>query len=103
MDRSISPKNSGILLRVLGLPFGLAAIVGGMVGAGILRTPGLVAGQVFAPGWIIALWIAGAVLVAITALAYVELGSAMPSAGGPYDFIRRAFGPFPGMAGVPGS
>lgn len=98
MNRSISPNGSGTLLRVLGLPFGLAAIVGGMVGAGILRTPGLVAAQVLAPGWILSLWIAGAVLVSITALAYVELGSAMPSAGGPYDFIRRAFGPFAGIA-----
>ena len=98
MDRSIAPKGSGTLLRVLGLPFGLGAIVGGMVGAGILRTPGLVAGQVFAPSWILSLWIAGAVLVSITALAYVELGSAMPCAGGPYDFIRRAFGPFAGIA-----
>jgi APA family basic amino acid/polyamine antiporter len=83
---------------VLGLPFGLAAIVGGMVGAGILRTPGLVAGQVTTPGWILSLWIAGAVLVAISALAYVELGCAIPCAGGPYDFISRAFGPFPGIA-----
>lgn len=93
-----SSKASGTLLRVLGLPFGLAAIVGGMVGAGILRTPGLVAGQLSSPAWILSMWIAGAVLVAITALAYVELGSAIPCAGGPYDFIRRAFGTFAGVA-----
>jgi APA family basic amino acid/polyamine antiporter len=80
------------------LPFGLAAIVGGMVGAGILRTPGLVAGQLFSPTWILSMWIGGAVLVAITALAYVELGSAIPCAGGPYDFIRRAFGTSTGLA-----
>lgn len=93
-----SSNASGTLLRVLGLPFGLAAIVGGMVGAGILRTPGLVAGQLFSPVWILSMWTAGAVLVAITALAYVELGSAIPCAGGPYDFIRRAFGTFAGVA-----
>lgn len=98
MDRTHSASGSGTLLRVLGLPFGIAAIVGGMVGAGILRTPGLVAAQVISPGWILLLWTAGAVLVAITALAYLELGSAIPCAGGPYDFIRRAFGPFAGIA-----
>ena len=36
----------GHLLRVLGLAFGLAAVVGGVVGQGILRAPGLVAGIV---------------------------------------------------------
>jgi APA family basic amino acid/polyamine antiporter len=98
MDPSVERKQPGILLRVLGLPFGLAAIVGGMVGAGILRTPGLVAAQVLDPTWIVSLWIAGAILVSITAMDYVELGSAMPRAGGPYDFVRLAFGPFSGIA-----
>lgn len=31
------------LLRVLGVGFGLAVVVGGMIGTGILRTPGPVA------------------------------------------------------------
>src|SRR5687767_5610505 len=39
----------------------------------------------------------GAVLAAISAFAYVELATAIPCAGGPYDFIRRAFGPLAGV------
>lgn len=31
------------LLRILGIWFGLAVAIGGMVGVGILRTPGIVA------------------------------------------------------------
>ena len=98
MSRIKVTAGSGALLRVLGVPFGLAAMVGGMVGAGILRNPGVVAGAVGTEGRMIMLWAIGAVFVGITSLAYVELGSAIPCAGGPYDFVRRAFGPFAGIA-----
>ena len=85
------------LLRVLGLIFGVAVVVGGMVGQGILRTPGIVASAVHSPESILLLWIVGAGLVAISAFAYVELGTAIPRAGGPYDFVRHAFGPLAGV------
>ncbi len=85
------------LLRVLGLIFGVAVVVGGMVGQGILRTPGIVASAVHSPESILLLWIVGAGLAAISAFAYVELGTAIPRAGGPYDFVRHAFGPLAGV------
>lgn len=85
------------LLRVLGLIFGVAVVVGGMVGQGILRTPGIVANAVHSPAVILLLWIVGAGLVAISAFAYVELGTALPAAGGPYEFVRRASGPLAGV------
>jgi len=72
-------------------------VVGGMVGQGILRTPGIVASAVHSPESILLLWIVGAGLVAISAFAYVELGTAIPRAGGPYDFVRHAFGPLAGV------
>lgn len=87
----------GKLLRVLGLVFGVAVVVGGMVGQGILRTPGIVANAVHSPQSILMLWVVGAGLVVISAFAYVELGTAMPRAGGPYDFVRHAFGPLAGV------
>lgn len=83
---------TGHLLRVLGLAFGLAVVVGGVVGQGILRTPGIVANAVSDPFWIMALWTAGGLLLLIDACAMVELGSSMPKAGGPYVYARRAFG-----------
>ena len=92
-----SSESSGTLLRVLGVIFGIAAVVGGMVGQGILRQPGIVAGAVHSPALILSLWLGGAVLAGITALAYVELGTAIPCAGGPFDFVRRAFGALPGI------
>jgi APA family basic amino acid/polyamine antiporter len=84
------------LLRVLGLGFGLAVVVGGVVGQGILRAPGIVAGALPHASMIIACWIAGGLLAMITALPLVELASGIPRAGGPYVFATRAFGPLAG-------
>jgi APA family basic amino acid/polyamine antiporter len=80
------------LLRIFGVGFGLAAVIGGMVGQGILRSPGVVASTVPDPTMAMALWVFGAVVSVLSALAYVELGSAIPAAGGPFDYMRRAFG-----------
>ena len=90
-------SSRGSLLRVLGVAFGIAAVVGGMVGQGILRTPGIIAGAVHSPELILVLWVMGALLAGISALAYIELATAIPCAGGTYDFIRRGFGPLAGV------
>jgi APA family basic amino acid/polyamine antiporter len=87
----------GSLLRILGMAFGIAVVVGGMVGQGIFRTPGIIAAAVHSPGLILSLWVMGALLAGINAFAYVELGTAIPCAGGTYDFVRRAFGPLAGV------
>ena len=83
---------TGELLRVLGLVFGIAAVVGGSVGQGIFRTPGIVAGAVPDPTLILLLWAAGATIAAISAIPYAELGAAVPRAGGPYVFVSRGLG-----------
>jgi APA family basic amino acid/polyamine antiporter len=68
-----------------------------MVGQGILRTPGIIAGAVHSPQLILGFWAMGGVLAAISAFAYVELATAIPCAGGSYDFVKRAFGPLAGV------
>ncbi|MFZ9395160.1 MAG: APC family permease [Erythrobacter sp.] len=85
-------KNRGELLRVLGLAFGLAAVVGSVIGQGILRSPGVVAEATGSATVIIALWVAGALVAMLSALPYAELGAAIPRAGGHFAFIHRAFG-----------
>ena len=87
----------GHLLRILGLAFGLAVVIGGVVGQGILRTPGIVAGALPEPSWILALWVLGGIVILIDACALVELGSSIPRAGGPYAFVRRAIGNVSGI------
>jgi APA family basic amino acid/polyamine antiporter len=81
------------LLRVLGIIFGLAVVVGGIVGQGIMRTPGIVAGALPDPLLIMAVWALGGLIILVDACGTVELGASMPRSGGPYVFADRAFGP----------
>jgi amino acid transporter len=67
-------------------------IVGIVIGAGIYRTPALVAEVTGDAGWTLAMWLAGALISLIGALCYAELASTYPHAGGDYHFLTRAFG-----------
>ncbi|MGZ3197220.1 MAG: APC family permease [Croceibacterium sp.] len=89
--------HSQSLLRVLGLAFGIAVVVGGAVGQGIMRTPGIVASAVPDPTLILLLWALGGGLALVDGLVVMELGAALPCAGGPYAFARRAFGNLSGI------
>jgi len=74
-------------------PWGAVAIVVGIVvGAGIFKTPGMVAGLTGDAGWLLAVWLGGAVISLAGALCYAELCSAHPHAGGDYHFLSRAYG-----------
>ncbi|QUD88343.1 APC family permease [Phenylobacterium montanum] len=87
----------GHLLRVFGLGFGLAVVIGGVIGSGIMRNPGIVAAGFPDPKWVLLAWLAGGVVVMIDAMPTVELGAAIPLAGGPYSLAARAFGPLTGF------
>jgi APA family basic amino acid/polyamine antiporter len=85
------------LLRILGVGFGIAIIVGGAIGSGILRTPGLIAAQLGNPVIIIAVWVVGGIYAFCCTLSAIELGTMLPQAGGWYVYSRRAFGEYVGF------
>src|SRR5205823_14698990 len=89
---------SGHLRRVLAVGFGLAVSIGGTIGVGILRTPGLVAEQLHVPSAILLLWVAGGIYTLIGASCLTELGLMLPQAGGFYAYVPRAFGNTAGFA-----
>jgi basic amino acid/polyamine antiporter, APA family len=70
-----------------------AITVGIVVGAGIFRTPGLVAGEAGSVEVMLLAWIGGGLLSMIGALCYAELASTYPSMGGDLHFLQRAYGP----------
>ncbi len=88
----------GSLLRVLGVGFGLAVIIGNTIGAGILRTPGEVAARLPNAWLFIAVWILGGLYALVGAFSMSELAAMMPRSGGYYVFSRRALGHFMGFA-----
>lgn len=91
------PRGTERLQTILGIGFGLAGAVGGTIGAGILRTPGLVAGHLGSPGLITLAWSLGGLYALLGALCVAELGTSLPMAGGWYVYSRRAFGDAAGL------
>lgn len=86
------------LKRILGVGFGLAVTIGTLLGIAILRTPGLVAGQLASPPVIVAVWSIGGIYTLLGAACLVELGTMLPQAGGYYVYARHAFGDTVGFA-----
>ncbi|MFM8623671.1 MAG: APC family permease [Betaproteobacteria bacterium] len=79
-------------LRLLHPFAAITLIVGIVIGAGIFKTPSLVAGISGDAGWALVLWLVGALISIAGALCYAELCTAYPHAGGDYHFLQRAFG-----------
>ncbi|HUG54937.1 MAG TPA: amino acid permease [Vicinamibacteria bacterium] len=75
----------------------VALVVGIVVGAGIFRTPGVVARGAGSETAALVAWVLGGVVSLIGALCYVELATAYPHAGGEYRYLRRAFGRLAGF------
>ena len=72
-----APASRG-LLRILGLAFGVAVVVGGMVGTGILRTPGPVAGMLESAGLIYLVWLVAGIYALTATNVYAELATSVP-------------------------
>src|SRR5258706_10090232 len=81
------------LKRSLRLFDGLTMVVGVVVGAGIFRTPGIIAAQLGRPWLTFVAWVAGGALAFVGALIFAELATRLPKAGGKYVYAREAFGP----------
>jgi len=93
----VANSEPGHLLRILGVGFGVAVTVGGTIGVGILRTPGLVAAELPYVWAILAVWLLGGVYALLGTMSVVELGTMLPKAGGWYVYARRAFGDYGGF------
>jgi APA family basic amino acid/polyamine antiporter len=90
-------KQENGLKRKLGL-FPLSNIViANMIGAGIFSTSGLLMMDLHHPLLMIVLWIAGGLIALCGAMAYGELGAAMPLAGGEYVFLSKLYRPILGF------
>jgi APA family basic amino acid/polyamine antiporter len=85
------------LVRELGLFDSTMIVAGSMIGSGIFIVPAEIARQVGSAGWLIAAWVVTGALTIAAALAYGELASMMPEAGGQYVYLREAYSPLWGF------
>ena len=92
MSSSQGANSSASPLRLLSPLGAVAIIVGIVIGAGIFKTPAMVAGITGDVGWALTIWVAGALISLMGALCYAELATLYPHAGGDYHFLTRAYG-----------
>ena len=87
------------LERSLSLTSVIAISIGGMLGSGIFVLPGIAAAKSGSSVWLA--YLLAAICILPAALSKSELATAMPSSGGTYLYIERAFGPIFGtIAGL---
>src|SRR5262244_1616363 len=90
-------KSRGHLLKILGVGFGLAVIIGNTIGAGILRAPGNIAAELPSAWWFMGVWFLGGIYALLGAVSISELGTMLPRSGGQYVFVRHALGEYAGF------
>ena len=86
-------KTKIALPRVLSLWDVVMIVIGGVIGSGIFLTPSKIAASVPSPLLMLAVWVVGGLFSFFGAVAFAELGAAMPEAGGIYVYLREAYGP----------
>lgn len=82
----------GSPVPTLTLKDAVAIVVGIVVGAGIFRTPSLVAANAGSESFALLIWLAGGLVTLVGALCYAELATTYPHAGGDYHYLTRAYG-----------
>lgn len=70
-------------------------LVGSVIGSGIFLVPSEIARATGSVGLMLAVWVIAGILSLFGALAYAELGSMIPHAGGQYAYLREAYGKLP--------
>ncbi|MDQ3687406.1 MAG: amino acid permease [Acidobacteriota bacterium] len=91
-EGAVTTEASGVPRPALRFVDVVAITVGIVVGAGIFRTPPLVAANASSEATVMLAWAAGGVVSLVGALCYAELATTYPHAGGDYHYLTRAFG-----------
>ncbi len=83
------------LERKLGLGDSVFLVIGSVLGSGIFLTSGIMAEDLPSPLFLWLAWLVGGLLTMGGALAFAELGAQSPNAGGPYVYLKEAYGSLP--------
>ena len=97
LPSSAAASAAAELPRRLGPVDGAAIVVSNVIGSGVFIVPAFVAQGVPDARGMLAVWLAGGLLAFAGAMAYAELATLKPRAGGEYVYLRDAFGPVAGF------
>jgi APA family basic amino acid/polyamine antiporter len=85
------------LRRDLGVWGAASIVVGTIIGSGIFLVPKKMMLATGDAHTVFIVWIVGGLLTLAGALTYAELAAMLPEAGGEYNYLRAAYGPFWGF------
>ena len=88
----MKPTPEAGLSRSLGLAAGISVNVANVIGTGVFLKTRVMTCNVDDPWWVMVVWLAAGLLSLAGAFCYAELGAMLPSAGGDFVFLRRAYG-----------
>jgi len=97
MTRGEAPASSAGFVPRLSLCDATLVVVGATIGVGIFFTPASAAREMPHGALLLVAWAVAGVLSALGALTYAELGALRSEAGGPYLYLRTAFGKGPAL------
>jgi APA family basic amino acid/polyamine antiporter len=69
-------------------------VVGGVIGSGIFRKPGVMAAELGSPTVLLSVWVVAGIITMFGALTNAEISSMIPETGGQYVFFQRMYGQF---------
>src|SRR5262249_31224174 len=69
-------------------------VIGGVIGSGIFRKPGVMASQLGSPELLLGVWLLAGIITLFGALTNAEIASIIPETGGHYVYFDRIYGPF---------
>ena len=84
-------------VKALTLTDATMLVAGSMIGSGIFIVSADIGRTVGSPFWLVVVWLLTGVITLLGALAYGELASMYPRAGGQYVFLRESMGPLMGF------
>lgn len=80
------------LVRGLTLVDAASVVVGSILGTGVFLKTATMSSLVGNPWMVLVIWVVAGLLSLAGALAYAELGSLMPNAGGEYVYLKEGYG-----------
>ena len=78
----------------LGIKESTAIVISRIIGSGIFRTPAPIMALVGCTSLFGLVWVLGGIITIFGAVVYAELTAMIPKSGGPYVFLKEAYGPY---------
>lgn len=91
------PHHEPALARQLGLSTATAVIVAEVIGVGIFLTAAGMVKSLGSPFWLVMVWLTTGMAATGGALCFGALASRWPESGGPYIYLKEAYGPRAGF------